>query len=100
MIVAAPEDPPWPPAWIWPTEPIIKQLQGFAFGVVLFLALINYRRFSWLIWGGAILYIFRVVTIAAMKNAVHEKEEKLRQEGRLLPKAGVNPIYNVVPIPP
>jgi len=100
MIVTAPEDPPWPPAWIWPTEPTMKQLQGFATAVVLFLALINYGRFSWLIWGGGILYIFRVLTIAAMKNAVYEKEEKLRQEGRLLPKAGGNPIYNIVPIQP
>jgi len=99
MIVAAPEDKPWPPAWIWPKEPTMSQIQGFGAAVLLFLAGIYWHRFSGLILVGGALGIFKVLTKGAVDNAVHNNEEKLRVEGRLLPKAAPNPVYNIVPLP-
>lgn len=99
MIVAAPEDPPFAPAWIWAKEPMMKQLEGFACAIVLIIGLVYWDRIPWPIWCLALFAAFKVWAKGAEDNAVHNEKEKLRLEGRLLPKASGNPLYNIVPIP-
>jgi hypothetical protein len=99
MIVAAPEDPPWAPAWIWAKEPTMKQFEGFACAIVLIVALVYWDRIPKPIWFLALFAVVKVWAKGAVDNAVHNEKEKLRLDGRLLPKAAANPLYNIVPIP-
>jgi hypothetical protein len=98
MIVAAPEDPPWPPAWIWPKDSTMKQIQGFCAAVLLFIALIFYRELRWVIWTGLVLGGFKILITAAVDNAVFNTKERLRGDGLLLSKPAANPVYNIVPL--
>jgi len=99
MIVAAPEDPPWPPAWIWAKEPMMRRFEGFGCAIVLFMGLIYWDRIPKPVWCLVLVWIFKILAQAGVDNAVHNQSEKLRLDARLLPKPAANPLYNIVPIP-
>ena len=77
----------------------MKQLEGFAFAIVLIIALVYWDRIPKPIWFLALFAVLKVWSTGVVDNAVHNEKEKIRLEGRLLPKASANPLYNVVPIP-
>ena len=99
MIVAAREDPPWAPAWILPKEPKMKQIEGFVCAMVLMVVLIKWHSIPWWLWPTPFVWAFKIWNKSSVENAVHNEMEKLRTEGRLLPKQAANPLYNIVPVP-
>jgi len=99
MIIVAPEEQPWAPAWIWPKEVMMERLKGFVYAIGLFFGLIYWDRIPKPIWCLALFWVFKIWAQGAVENAVHNEKEKLRLDGRLLPKAAANPLYNLVPTP-
>ena len=77
----------------------MKQLEGFAYAIVLIIGLVYWDRIPKPIWLLALFAVFKVWAKGADDNAVHNEKEKLRLDGRLLPKASANPLYNIVPMP-
>jgi hypothetical protein len=97
LLVAAPEDPAWPPAWFINKANTLNRLQGAGYVIILVAFLIGPGWLQFSIAAVAVIYALQIWKDAEVETKVHDREDKLKQEGRLLPKTLPNPLYNVIP---